>query len=125
MAKKRLKEILDDLEAAHILRNRLDMLMVGTSLVSSAISSESMVLGTSRAVVTKNEILAHKRFFEREFGRVESAANRCCDLMDLLFEEAFDELETGFPEPTRRVKGLVATGRSGNAPTPKDLLGES
>lgn len=124
MAKKRLKEILDDLEAAHILRNRLDMLMVGTHLVSSAVSSESMTLGTASAVATKNELLAHKRLFEREFGRIESAANRCCDLMDLLFEEAFDELEVGFPEPVRETKKLRFTGYTGKTPTPRDLLGE-
>lgn len=125
MAKKRLKEILNDLEEVHILRNRLDMLFVGSTLVSSAIAAESMVLTGLRGTVSRSELIGIKRLFEKEFGRVESAANRCCDLMDLLFEEAFDELETGFPEPTRRVKGLVATGRSGNAPTPKDLLGES
>ena len=121
MAKKRLKEILNDLEEVHILRNRLDMLFVGSTLVSSAIAAESMVLTGLRGTVSRSELIGIKRLFEKEFGRMEAAANRCCDLTDALLEEATEELERGFPDPIQRVKGKKSKIVQGEMPTPKDL----
>ena len=121
MAKKRLKEILNDLEEVHILRNRLDMLFVGSTLVSSAIAAESMVLTGLRGTTSRSELIGIKRLFEKEFGRMEAAANRCCDLTDALLEEAIEELERGFPDPIQRVKGKKSKIVQGEMPTPKDL----
>lgn len=121
MAKKRLKEILNDLEEVHILRNRLDMLFVGSTLVSSAIAAESMVLTGLRGTASRSELIGIKRLFEKEFGRMEAAANRCCDLTDALLEEAIEELEIGFPDPIQRIKGKKSKIVQGEIPTPKDL----
>ena len=121
MAKKRLKEILNDLEGVHILRNRLDMLFVGSTLVSSAIAAESMVLTGLRGTASRSELIGIKRLFEKEIERMAAAANRCCDLTDALLEEAIEELERGFPDPIQRVKGKKSKIVQGEMPTPKDL----
>jgi hypothetical protein len=84
-------------------------------------AAESMVLTGLRGTASRSELIGIKRLFEKEFGRMEAAANRCCDLTDALLEEATEELERGFPDPIQRVKGKKSKIVQGEMPTPKDL----